>query len=58
MDRHRRAMVECSAGKELVMMKVILSALVLAIFGVTLAGCHAEGTVKDPNSASSVSLPR
>lgn len=40
------------------MMKVILSALALMIFGVTLAGCHAEGTVNDPNSATSVQLPR
>jgi hypothetical protein len=44
--------------REQVMTKVILAALALAIFGVTLAGCHAEGTVKDPNSSSSVQLPR
>ena len=54
----RFAIAGAPPEREQVMTKVILAALALAIFGVTLAGCHAEGTVKDPNSSSSVQALR
>ena len=38
------------------MTKLILTALVLMVFGISLVGCKAEGQVDKPNSASSVQL--
>jgi hypothetical protein len=40
------------------MTKVILTALALMVFGISLAGCKAEGQVDKPNGASSVQLAR
>jgi hypothetical protein len=39
------------------MKKMILVALALGLFGISLAGCHAAASV-DPHESSSVQLPR
>lgn len=40
------------------MKRYLLALLVLGTFATALVGCHAEGDVSKPSSASSISLAR